>query len=202
ARVFLSLGCDRCKPELLVPFSGKRRGLCPSGAGRRRAQPAAHLVEQVIPWVLTRQWGVSVPVPLRYWMAGSQDLTAKVHTIMRTTIGQYYINQAVQRGMERATVHPGSVTFIQRFGSALNLNLHFHCVFMEGVYLDRTDEGRKPRFLAGTPPTDGDITTILQKISRRGIVKLLGRIVSPGNSRHFSDAMSAAPTLRPPAPYP
>src|SRR5262249_39146932 len=105
-------------------------------------------------------------------MAGSQDLTAKVHTIMRTTIGQYYINQAVQRGMERATVHPGSVTFIQRFGSALNLNLHFHCVFMEGVYLDRTDEGRKPRFLAGTPPTDGDITTILQKISRRVIRKL------------------------------
>ena len=35
-----------------------------------------------------------------------------------------------------------------------------------------------------------------------GIVKLLGLIVSPGNSRHFSDAMSAAPTLRPPAPYP
>jgi hypothetical protein len=34
------------------------------------AQMAAHLVEQVIPWVPTRQWVVSVPVPLRYWMAG------------------------------------------------------------------------------------------------------------------------------------
>jgi hypothetical protein len=43
---------------------------------------------------------------------------------------------------------------------------------MEGVYLDRTDEGRKPRFLAGEPPTDGDITTVLQKISRRVIRKL------------------------------
>jgi hypothetical protein len=30
------------------------------------AQQVAHLVEQVIPWVPTRQWVVSVPIPLRY----------------------------------------------------------------------------------------------------------------------------------------
>jgi hypothetical protein len=42
------------------------------------AQTAAHLVERVIPWVPTCQWGVSVPVPLRYWMAASQELTAAV----------------------------------------------------------------------------------------------------------------------------
>ena len=102
AHGFLRLGCDTCHHELLVPFSCKRRGFCPSCAGRRMAQTAAHLVEQVIPWVPTRQWVVSVPVPLRYWMAASQDLTAKVHTIIRTTIAQYYVNQAVTRGAERA----------------------------------------------------------------------------------------------------
>ena len=103
------------------------------------AQTAAHLVEQVIPWVPTGQWVVSVPVPLRYWMAASQELTAQVHTIIRTTIGQYYVHQAVARGVPRTKVQPGSVTFIQRFGSAINLNLHFHCIFLQGVYLDRTD---------------------------------------------------------------
>ena len=71
------------------------------------AQTAAHLVEQVMPWVPTRQWVVSVPVPLRYWMASSQDLTAKVHTIIRTTIGQYYVNKAVTRGYARATSNQG-----------------------------------------------------------------------------------------------
>jgi hypothetical protein len=86
------------------------------------AQTAAHLVECVIPWVPTRQWVVSVPMALRYWMAASQDLTAQVHTIIRTTIGQYYVNQAVKRGVARQQVQPGSVTFIQRFGGALNLN--------------------------------------------------------------------------------
>ena len=33
----------------------------------------------------------------------------------------------------------------------------------------------------------------------RGIVKLLGIIVSPGNSRHFPDAIATDPTLRQPA---
>src|SRR3989442_4405609 len=136
------------------------------------AQTAPHLVECVIPWVPTRQWVVSVPIPLRYWMAASQDMTATVHTIIRTTIGQYYVNQAVKRGLERQKVQPGSVTFIQRFGSAINLNVHYHVVFLEGVYLDRTDQGRTPRFLTGEPPTDTDIADVMQKISRRVIRKL------------------------------
>jgi hypothetical protein len=172
AHGFLRLGCDTCKQELLVPFSCKRRGFCPACAGRRMAQMAAHLVEQVLPWVPTRQWVVSVPIPLRYWMASSRDLTEQVHTIIRRTIAQYYVNQAVTRGVPRDKVHPGSVTFIQRFGSALNLHVHYHLLFLEGVYLERTDQGRTPRFLAGEPPTDTDITAVIQKISRRVIRKL------------------------------
>ena len=85
------------------------------------AQMAAHLVEQVIPWVPTRQWVVSVPVPLRYWMAPSKELTATIHTIIRRTIGQYDVHQAVRHGATRATVQPGSVTFLQRFGGSINL---------------------------------------------------------------------------------
>src|SRR5215471_16022364 len=184
AHGFLRLGCDTCHHELLVPFSCKRRGFCPSCAGRRMAQMAAHLVEQVIPWVPTRQWVVSVPVPLRYWLASSQDLTATVHTIMRTTIGQYYVNQAVQDGRARKQVHPGSVTFLQRFGSALNLNVHYHLLFLEGVYLDRTAPGGKPRFLQGEPPTDTDIAAVVQKMSHRVLRKLrhLGYLEAGGDA--------------------
>src|SRR5215475_7240694 len=122
AHGFLRLSCDTCKHELLLAFSCKRRGFCPSCAGRRMAQTAAHLVKRVIPWVPTRQWVVSVPIPLRYWMSSSRDLTAHIHTIIRTTIAQYYINQAVKRGVERQRVQPGSVSFIQRFGGSMNLN--------------------------------------------------------------------------------
>jgi len=38
---------------------------------------------------------------------------------------------AVTRGVPRGKVHPGSVTFIQRFGSALNLNeIVVDCVYL------------------------------------------------------------------------
>ena len=175
AHGFLRLGCDTCKQEVLLAFSCKRRGFYPSCAGRRMAQTAAHLVERVIPWVPTRQWVVSVPIPLRYWMSSSKDLTATVHTIIRTTVAQYYVNQAVKRGVERQKVQPGSVTFVQRFGSAINLNRHFHCVFLEGVYLDRSDRGLKLRFLKVEPPTDADIAEVVQKISRR-VIRMLRRL--------------------------
>jgi hypothetical protein len=102
-------------------------------------------------------------------MAPSRELTARVHTIIRRTIGQYYVNQAVKRGATRATVQSGSVTFLQRFGGSINLNLHYHVVFLEGVFVDRAAQGFKPRFLPATPPTDADIATVLQKISRRVI---------------------------------
>ena len=72
AHNFLRMGCNTCKKEILLAFSCKRRGFCPSCAGRRMAQTAAHLVERVIPWVPTRQWVVSVPIPLRYWMAAAK----------------------------------------------------------------------------------------------------------------------------------
>jgi Putative transposase len=139
------------------------------------AQTAAHLVERVIPWVPTRQWVVSVPIPLRYWMAASQDLTANIHTILRTTIAQYYVNQAVTHGSERQKVQPGSVTFIQRFGGAINLHLHFHVVFLEGVYLDRTDQSLKPRFVKAEPPSDADVAHVVQNISRR-VIRTLRRL--------------------------
>lgn len=67
------------------------------------------------------------------------------------------------------------MTFIQRFGSAINLHLHFHFVFLEGAYLDRSDQGLKPRFVKVEPPTDADITEVVQKISRR-VIRTLRRL--------------------------
>jgi hypothetical protein len=38
-------------------------------------------------------------------------------------------------------------------------------------------------------------------VAPAGIVKLLGMILSPDNSRHFPEAIATNPTLRQPAPY-
>jgi putative transposase len=62
--------------------------------------------------------------------------------------------------------------------------VHYHLLFLEGVYLDRTNQGRKPRFLQGEPPTDTDIATVVQTISHRVIRKLrqLGYLEAGGDA--------------------
>ena len=54
-------------------------------------------------------------------------------------------------------------------------NVPYHLIFLEGVYLDRTDQGRKPRFLKVEVPTDSDITDVVQQSSRR-VIRTLCRL--------------------------
>ncbi len=50
-RGFARFQCYDCYAGRLVPFSCKGRGFCPSCGGRRMAERAAHLVDQVLPAV-------------------------------------------------------------------------------------------------------------------------------------------------------
>src|SRR5690242_2725233 len=65
AHGFLRAHCDACGHDLLVAFSCKARGVCPSCAGRRMANTAAHLVDRVLPAVPVRQWVLSLLFELR-----------------------------------------------------------------------------------------------------------------------------------------
>ena len=44
-----------------------------------------------------------------------------------------------QAELKRCQANTGAVTLIQRFGSAANLNIHLHCLVLDGVY--RHSEG-------------------------------------------------------------
>jgi len=57
-----------------------------------------------------------------------------------------HLNQ--KAGFSRKTAQAGAVTLIQRFGSALNLNVHFQMVFLDGVYIERPD-GVPPKLMRG-----------------------------------------------------
>jgi hypothetical protein len=74
--------CEGCAREHLVPFSCKGRGFCPSCGGRRMTERAAHLVDEVLPWVPVRQWVLTVLYRLRYRMVWNHGLSrgaARVH---------------------------------------------------------------------------------------------------------------------------
>ena len=66
----------------------------------------------------------------------------------------------------------GAVTAIQRFGSALNLNVHFHTLAVQGVFVD--DAGGGLRFVPNPEPTDLEVAKLLASISRR-ITRLVKR---------------------------
>lgn len=57
---------------------------------------------------------------------------------------------------------PGSVTFIQRFGSALNLNVHFHTLFADGVFY-KTENGDY-KFLRLASPSQEELILLATKI--------------------------------------
>ncbi|WP_158080020.1 transposase zinc-binding domain-containing protein [Archangium sp. Cb G35] len=52
AHGFARVRCESCKDELLVAFSCKGRGVCPSCNAKRAHVTAAHLVERVLPHVI------------------------------------------------------------------------------------------------------------------------------------------------------
>jgi len=62
---FARFRCGRCGLDRLVPYSCKGRAVCPSCGGRRMAERAAHLVDDVFPVVSVRQWVLSLPHRLR-----------------------------------------------------------------------------------------------------------------------------------------
>jgi hypothetical protein len=73
---------------------------------------------------------------------------------------------AHKAGFAKPLVQTGAVTLIQRFGSALNLNIHFHMLLLDGIYIDPR-HGVNPRFRRAKAPTRVELTKLTHTIARR-----------------------------------
>ena len=82
------------------------------------ADTAAHLIDRVLPLVPVRQWVLSVPHALRYRLAYDASMLAAVMRIFSRVVFQSLRRRAREYGIPRGQC--GAVTFVQRFGSALN----------------------------------------------------------------------------------
>ena len=159
---FLRVRCDNCNFVRLVAFCCKKRGFCPSCGARRMAETAALLVDEVFPDVPLRQWVISFPFPLRYLFAAHPQAMGKVLGIVYRAISTRLIHKA---GFSLKNGATGAVTSIQRFGSALNLNIHFHILFLDGVYVYHDD--RPPEFQRVKAPDKSELEKLVQLISQR-----------------------------------
>jgi len=122
AHGFVRAHCDACGHDLLVAFSCKARAVCPSCAGRRMANVAAHLVDRVLPAVPVRQWVLSLPFELRRLAAFRADVLSAMSRIFHDAVFARYAAWAKREGHGAAPT--GAVCHVQRFGSSINLHVH------------------------------------------------------------------------------
>ncbi len=160
---FARVRCASCGFERLLPYSCKGRSICPSCVGRRMADTASHLADHVLPVAPYRLWTLSLPRSIRLPVVRDPSLLTKVLVVFLRTVFAYQRRRARKMGITEPQT--GSVSFIQLFGSILQLTPHAHSWIPDGVFAHSGDGTL--RFHPLPPPTDDDVESLLARIARR-----------------------------------
>ena len=101
-----------------------------------------HLNDHVFPRLPVRQWVLSVPKRLRYFMQRDGAVLSMVLRIFLRVIAQTLQTHSPGAAhMDKAGLHIGAIAFIHRFGSSLNEHVHFHVCVVDGVFEEVEGEG-------------------------------------------------------------
>ena len=82
-----------------------------------RSEAPSHLVDSVLPNVPVRQWVLTFPYPVRYWIAWNHDRARELLSVFVEEVLGFYRRRAKELGITDG--RSGTVTAIQRCGSAL-----------------------------------------------------------------------------------
>jgi hypothetical protein len=184
---FARARCPDRGHDFLVAFSCKGRGLCPSCNARRMAETAAHLVDHVFPPLPVRQWVLSVPKRLRWYLERDpRAISAVLHILLRDI--EAHLRQGSGAGSHARF---GAVSFIHRFGASLNRHVHYdenhpasrashalssaqirsrrigHCCVIDGVFEPAEDAGDIPqsvRFRPASALTPAAVVAIAEQL--------------------------------------
>ena len=179
---FLRVRCKDCGHSRVVAFACKRRGFCPSCLGRRMADTAAFCVDYLFPRVPARQYVLSLPYALRFKMAYSADATSVVLGAFISAINSDLRRRARKRKL-RGRLQTGSLTVVQRFGSSLNLNVHFHAIVMDGVYAEQPDGTML--FHPLPAPSDENIARLARAVCRK-VTRYLGQLTGEDKDQQLT----------------
>jgi hypothetical protein len=143
----------------------------------------------VLPDVGVRQWVVTFPWSLRFQLARDPALCRAVR---RTFLRAVFADCRRRSGLESART--GAVNVVQRFASALNLNVHFHALVLDGVYTCESPWA-DPVFHPLAPPTDEDVANLCRTIRNRVLLERRGLLESDaGNDADLEPALADALT--------
>ena len=173
AHGFLRLRCGGCGREQILPFSCKGRGFCPSCGHRRMLDSQAHITDAILPDLPIRQFVFTFPFALRYRMAFDPALCADVRRVVMRALFGFYRDRATKKDNHLVPGPTGALVATQRFGTALNVNPHFHVLCFDGVFsaeAENTTDGF--RFLG--QPSKGELARLLAVCIAR-VERLLAR---------------------------
>lgn len=158
---FARARCGTCGLDLLIPFSCKTR-FCPSCEARRMVETAAFLTDHVIPRVPTRQWVLSLPKRVRFFLKQDSRLARRVMCVFMRAVESTLRRRSPQAPRDSRF---GAVVFDHRAGSAINENFHFHVISTDGVFAQTP--GGEVEFFEASGLSEQDIRKAEAKIRRR-----------------------------------
>jgi len=128
------------------------------------------------PPVPVRQWVISVPKRLRGPLADRPKAVAALTKIFPDEIERLLCAVAGGTRDADATARPrsrlGGISFLHRFGSALNHHVHLHACVTDGVFLPAADAAgcdTPPAFVPARPITPADLAALTERVRRRVI---------------------------------
>ena len=147
---------------------------------------AAWLCDAVIPEVPVRQWVLSLPYRVRTLCAYDADACALVRGVLLRAVSGFYERTAKRSLVPRPRA--GAVSFVQRFDSALRLNVHLHVLWLDGVYGWEPGRG-EPEFHAQPEVLDADVQQLVRWIRDRVLraLRKAGRWVDPDAAAEVGD---------------
>lgn len=106
------------------------------------AEAAEHLSDHVFPRLPVRQWVLSVPKRMRYFIQRDGPMLKIVLRIFLRVIAQtLQSNCPGAADVDNEALHIGVVAFIHRFGSRLNEHVHLQVCVVDGVFEEAAGEG-------------------------------------------------------------
>lgn len=159
AKGFACAHCEGCHKDLILPFSCKRRGLCPSCNQRAMVQTAAHLVDNVLPRIPFRQFVMSFPKRIRHYL----ETHAILQAVLKIVVDEIR-KKLIACSPDVPDPQIGAISFIQHFGNTLNYHPHFHLVVANGIFTGK--KGNELQFHEAALTQD-DITDIQECIQKR-----------------------------------
>lgn len=151
---------------------------------------AAHLVDRVLPTAPYRQFVLTFPIPIRLLLLRDAKL---VSFALRTFTRRVFAWQRrIARTMGIEDPQCGAVTFVQRWGSALKANPHFHTIVPDGVFEQRANGS--VRFVPILGPDGDDVRRILEQVKKRVDAKVERLIdaIAPDTEEETSHTLELA----------